>query len=77
VLIQLTKLTIINNIIDSGVNNAHSVTGHNGYIGTVLTPMLVTAGHEVIGLDTDLYQRCTFGDGLPEVPTIKKGYSGR
>lgn len=48
------------------------VTGHNGYIGTVLTPMLVTAGHEVMGLDSDLYERCTFGTGLPEIPQIRK-----
>jgi len=31
------------------------VTGHLGYIGTILTPMLVQAGHEVVGLDSDLY----------------------
>ena len=36
------------------------VTGHLGYIGTVLTPMLVRAGHEVVGLDSDLYSRCTY-----------------
>jgi nucleoside-diphosphate-sugar epimerase len=48
------------------------VTGHNGYIGTVLTPMLVAAGHEVVGLDADLYQRCTFGTGLPQVHEIRK-----
>lgn len=48
------------------------VTGHQGYIGTLLVPMLLEAGHEVIGLDTDLYQRCTFGDSLPQVPGIKK-----
>ncbi len=48
------------------------VTGNLGYIGTVLAPMLADAGHEVVGLDVDLYQRCTFGDGLREVPTIKK-----
>ena len=33
------------------------VTGHLGYIGTVLTLMLVRAGHEVVGLDSDLYAR--------------------
>jgi nucleoside-diphosphate-sugar epimerase len=38
------------------------VTGHLGYIGTVLTPLLQAAGHEVVGLDTDLYRACTFGD---------------
>lgn len=29
------------------------VTGHLGYIGTVLTPMLIGAGHDVVGLDCD------------------------
>jgi nucleoside-diphosphate-sugar epimerase len=50
------------------------VTGHLGYIGTVLTPMLVEAGHEVIGLDSNLYSRCIYsgGGGLCEVPTIIK-----
>jgi nucleoside-diphosphate-sugar epimerase/SAM-dependent methyltransferase len=50
------------------------VTGNRGYIGTVLTPMLEAAGHEVVGLDSDLYERCTFAPGgeLPEVPTILK-----
>lgn len=38
------------------------VTGHNGYIGTVLTPMLLDGGHEVVGLDTDLFAECTFGE---------------
>jgi nucleoside-diphosphate-sugar epimerase len=50
------------------------VTGHRGYIGTVLTPMLTAAGHEVTGLDSDLYERCTFAPGgaVPQVPTILK-----
>jgi nucleoside-diphosphate-sugar epimerase len=26
------------------------VTGHKGYIGTVMVPMLLGAGHEVVGL---------------------------
>lgn len=50
------------------------VTGHRGYIGTVLTPMLQSAGHEVAGLDSDLYERCTFAPGgaMPLVPTLLK-----
>jgi len=50
------------------------VTGHLGYIGTILTPMLVQAGHQVVGLDSDLYTRCTFPQGgeIFQVPTILK-----
>jgi nucleoside-diphosphate-sugar epimerase len=48
------------------------VTGHNGYIGTVLVPMLQEAGHSVVGLDSDLFRNCTFGDNLPQVRTITK-----
>jgi nucleoside-diphosphate-sugar epimerase len=50
------------------------VTGHLGYIGTVLSPMLVKAGHEVVGLDSDLYSRCTYlaGGSIINVPTINK-----
>ncbi len=50
------------------------VTGNRGYIGAVLTPMLQQAGHEVSGIDTDLYRRCTFAPGgeMPHVPTLLK-----
>jgi nucleoside-diphosphate-sugar epimerase/SAM-dependent methyltransferase len=36
--------------------------------------MLDAAGHEVVGLDSDLYERCTFAPGgeMPEVSTILK-----
>jgi nucleoside-diphosphate-sugar epimerase len=49
------------------------VTGHLGYIGTALVPMLQARGHEVIGWDSDLFRRCTYGDpaGLPKVPTLE------
>ena len=48
------------------------VTGHAGYIGTVLVPMLLQSGHEVVGLDTDLFERSTFSDGIAEIPEIRK-----
>ena len=48
------------------------VTGSHGYIGTILVPMLEKKGHEVIGLDTDYYERCTFTGEMPEVKTITK-----
>jgi nucleoside-diphosphate-sugar epimerase len=37
------------------------VTGHRGYIGAVLVPMLEGLGHEVVGVDSDLYRGCDFG----------------
>jgi nucleoside-diphosphate-sugar epimerase len=50
------------------------LTGSRGYIGTVMTPMLQAAGHDVTGVDSDLYERCTYAEGgvLPEVPLIRK-----
>jgi len=49
------------------------VTGHLGYIGTVMVPMLQKAGHEVTGCDIDLYRRCTYspGGGIPAVPDLR------
>ena len=34
--------------------------------------MLLRAGHEVVGLDTDLFERSTFSDGIAEIPEIRK-----
>ncbi len=48
------------------------VTGHTGYIGAVLVPMLLRAKHEVIGLDTDFFAGCDLYDGCVMVPSIKK-----
>ena len=48
------------------------VTGHKGYIGTVLVPMLKEQGHEVHGLDSDIFRNCTYGDLDQDIPeTIK------
>ena len=47
------------------------VTGHNGYIGSVLVPMLERAGHEVVGLDSDLFAQCTFGSNGHEVGAVQ------
>lgn len=48
------------------------VTGHLGYVGVVMTRVLESEGFEVVGLDTDLYRDCTFGDPaqLPVVPSL-------
>ena len=48
------------------------VTGHNGYIGSVLVPLLERAGHDVVGLDLDLFAACTFGEPQLEIESIRK-----
>lgn len=47
------------------------VTGHEGYLGTVLVPVLRDAGHEVVGLDTGMYAECVLGPEPAPVPTIR------
>jgi nucleoside-diphosphate-sugar epimerase len=43
------------------------VTGHHGYIGSITVPALVRAGHDVVGLDTFLYEGCDlFAEEWPQ-----------
>ncbi len=42
------------------------VTGHHGYIGSVLAPLLHEAGHEIVGLDAFFYEGCDFGRSDPQ-----------
>ena len=44
------------------------ITGHKGYIGAVAGAMFQGAGHDVIGLDTDLFGGCEFGQLASEIP---------
>jgi nucleoside-diphosphate-sugar epimerase len=50
------------------------VTGHLGYIGTVMAPFLRAAGHDVTGYDVDLYRRCTYDAGgvITPFPALAK-----
>ena len=48
------------------------LTGHKGYIGAVAMPMLESAGHEVTGLDSDLFAGCDFGPLPPASHEIPK-----
>ena len=47
------------------------VTGHEGYLGSVLVPRLTAAGHEVVGLDTGLFADCTLGPAPEPVPALR------
>lgn len=46
------------------------LTGHLGYIGTILGPMLHEAGHDVVGLDTDLFASGDFGAPPAQFPAL-------
>jgi len=48
------------------------VTGHNGYIGSVMTGVLQDAGHTVVGLDTYYYEDCTLGEPPTDIEAIRK-----
>ncbi len=48
------------------------VTGHNGYIGSVLVPLFQQAGHEIVGLDCDIFEPCVFGQAPLPVPSLTK-----
>ncbi|MBC8090985.1 MAG: SDR family oxidoreductase [Pseudonocardia sp.] len=44
------------------------LTGHQGYLGTVMAPILAAAGHEVTGLDSGLFADCVLGSlDVPDV----------
>jgi nucleoside-diphosphate-sugar epimerase len=44
------------------------LTGHKGYLGTVMAPVLRYAGHEVVGLDSGLFADCVLGDTPDDPP---------
>ena len=48
------------------------LTGHNGYIGSVMAPVLAGAGHEVVGVDTGYFDACTLVADKVRVPAIRK-----
>ena len=48
------------------------VTGHKGYIGPILSSMLLDAGHQPVGLDSDIFAECAFEDNMPVIPEMIK-----
>jgi nucleoside-diphosphate-sugar epimerase len=47
------------------------VTGHLGYIGAETVPVLVAAGHDVVGLDTGFFDDCDFVDAPMSIPELR------
>lgn len=48
------------------------ITGHRGFIGSVMAPHFVRAGYEVHGLDTAYYDACTLVPDLEDVPAVER-----
>jgi nucleoside-diphosphate-sugar epimerase len=46
------------------------LTGHKGYLGTVMAPVLADAGHEVVGLDSELFGECLLGPAPDDPPGL-------
>jgi nucleoside-diphosphate-sugar epimerase len=44
------------------------ITGHNGYIGSVMAPLFQRAGYEIVGLDTGYFAECTLGPDPTPLP---------
>lgn len=44
------------------------VTGHQGYLGSVMVPILQTRGHDVVGLDSGLFAGCILGPAPADPP---------
>ena len=47
------------------------VTGYQGYLGTVMVPILQEAGHDVIGLDSGYFADCVLGPAPTDPPGMQ------
>jgi nucleoside-diphosphate-sugar epimerase len=48
------------------------LTGHHGYIGAVLARVLIEAGYDVTGLDSDLFAQNRFIGKVADIPYLQK-----
>jgi nucleoside-diphosphate-sugar epimerase len=46
------------------------LTGHQGYLGSVMAPVLAAAGHDVVGLDSGMFATCLLGPAPADPETI-------
>jgi nucleoside-diphosphate-sugar epimerase len=56
----------------TNTNRPILLTGHRGYIGSVMAPFLVEQGYDVVGLDTGYFNECTLVPDRLEIAEIRK-----
>lgn len=47
------------------------VTGHAGFIGSVMAPFMQEAGHDVVGLDIGYFEGCDFGEPPAPIEALR------
>lgn len=47
------------------------ITGHHGYVGSVMGPLFAEEGHEVCGVDTFFYEGCDLVSDAPRIPSLR------
>jgi len=48
------------------------VTGHKGYVGTIMVPLLQAEGYDILGLDSCFYNSNNLEDNMYDIPYLKK-----
>jgi nucleoside-diphosphate-sugar epimerase len=48
------------------------ITGHDGYLGAVMSPHLASSGYEVVGLDSGFFSECTLVPDTQKIQALKK-----
>ncbi len=48
------------------------ITGHRGYLGSVMAPHFIREGYDVVGLDVGYFDSCTLVPDPLEIPGIQK-----
>ena len=48
------------------------ITGHRGYLGSVMAPYLLEQGYDVVGFDVGYFNDCTLVPDGAEIPEIRK-----
>src|SRR5690606_36247278 len=55
-----------------GTSKRVLMTGHQGYIGSVMAPLFLRSGHDVVGFDTGYFRECTLVDDPVTVPELRR-----